>query len=134
MQNRYVNPLSRGAMGGPPQRHPTEAEKSGTKRLPITVEDLNTFHQLLQPHATANHDNVMLWAAIYLAYFGFLRVTEAPGKEGKGGGRPSNVLQDHFSNSSNPGVKITREGGGKAGDFGSSNVYECRCVYQSSAL
>ena len=29
---------------------------------------------------------------------------------GQGGGRPSNVLQDHFSNSSNSGVKIA--GGG----------------------
>ena len=36
-----------------------------------------------------------------------------------GGGRPSNVLQDHFSNSSNSGVKI-------ADDLGNCNVYEYR--------
>ena len=28
------------------------------------------------------------------------------GKGGKGGGHPSNVLQDHFSNSFNSGIKI----------------------------
>ena len=34
------------------------------------------------------------------------------GKGGQGGGgRPSNVLQDHFSNSSNSGVKIVGGGG-----------------------
>ena len=37
--------------------------------------------------------------------------TRSAGKGGaRGGGRPSNVLQDHFSNSSNSGVKIA--GGG----------------------
>ena len=36
---------------------------------------------------------------------------EAPGRGGKGGSRPSNVLQDHFSNSPNSGVKIPGGGG-----------------------
>ena len=51
---------------------------------------------------------------------------EAPGRgaRGGGGGRPSNVLQDRFSNSSNSGVKIA--GGGKAYDLGDHNVYEYR--------
>ena len=41
----------------------------------------------------------------------------------RGGGCPPNVLQDHFSNSSNSGVKIAG-GGGKADDLGNYNVYE----------
>ena len=36
---------------------------------------------------------------------------EAPGRGQGGDGRPSNVLQDHFSNSSNFGVKISGGGG-----------------------
>ena len=40
-----------------------------------------------------------------------------------GGGRPSNVLQDHFSNSSNSDVKFAG-GGGKADDLGNYSVYE----------
>ena len=51
---------------------------------------------------------------------------EAPGRGGKGGGRPSNFLQDHFSISPNSGVKIG--GGGKADDLGSYNVYEHRIL------
>ena len=42
---------------------------------------------------------------------------------GKGGGHPSNVLQDYFFNSSNSGVKIAR-GGDKAYNLGNYNVYE----------
>ena len=69
--------------------------------------------------------------------------TVAPGRGGKGGGggRPSNVFQDHFSNSSNSGVKIAGGGGGgNANDLGNYNVYEHRflqschfnCIFQRS--
>ena len=44
------------------------------------------------------------------------------------GGRPSNVLQDHFSNFSNSGVKIAGGGGSKADDLGNYNVYEHRIL------
>ena len=54
---------------------------------------------------------------------------EAPGgggaRGGKGGRPPPNVLQDHFSNSPNSGVKIAG-GGGKTDDLGNYNVYEHR--------
>ena len=50
---------------------------------------------------------------------------EVPGRGGKGGRLPPNVLQDHFSISSNSGVKIAGEGGGdKADELGNYNVYE----------
>ena len=56
---------------------------------------------------------------------------EAPGRGGaRGGGRPSNVLQDNFSDSSIFGVKIA--GGGTA-DLGNYNVYEHR-ILQSCNL
>ena len=60
--------------------------------------------------------------------------SRSAGKGGQGGGgRPPNVLQDHFSNSSNSGVKIAG-GGGKADDLGSSNVYECIGFYNLAIL
>ena len=46
----------------------------------------------------------------------YQRYTEAPGRgggKGGGGGRPSNVLQYQFSNSSNSGVKIVGGGYGR---------------------
>ena len=50
-----------------------------------------------------------------------LRHTEAPGRGARGGGRPFNALQEHFSNSPNSGVKIAG-GGGKADDLGNYNA------------
>ena len=39
-----------------------------------------------------------------------MAIPRSAGKGGQGGSRPSNVLQDHFSNSSYSGIKIA--GGG----------------------
>ena len=41
----------------------------------------------------------------------FHSTLRSAGKGGKGGGHPSNVLQDRFSNSSNSGIKIAGGGG-----------------------
>ena len=50
----------------------------GTKltrvRLPITIKHLRLFHSLLAISYTPNNDSVMLWAAMTLAFFGFLRL------------------------------------------------------------
>ena len=51
----------------------------------------------------------------------------------RGGGRPSNVLQDHVSNSPNSGVKISGGGGSKAHDLGNYNFYENK-ILQSCHL
>ena len=54
-------------------------EISGTKRLPIEVGD--TFHQLSQPHTTANHDDdIMLWQHIRKLLYVW-RVSELTGKQ-----------------------------------------------------
>ena len=45
-------------------------------RLPITVHHLQLFYYLLAIPTTANHDSLMLWAAMTLAFFGFLRLGE----------------------------------------------------------
>ena len=45
-------------------------------RLPITIKHLRLFHSLLALSYTPNHDSVMLWAAMTLAFFGFLRLGE----------------------------------------------------------
>ncbi len=45
-------------------------------RLPITIKHLTLFKALLQPEKTNNSDNKMLWSAICLAFFGFLRISE----------------------------------------------------------
>lgn len=52
----------------------------GTKltrvRLPITIKHLRLFHSLLAISYTSNYDSVMIWAAMTLAFFGFLRLGE----------------------------------------------------------
>ena len=45
-------------------------------RLPITMTHLRLFKEFLQPETTKHHDNIMLWAAICTAFFGFLRISE----------------------------------------------------------
>ena len=45
-------------------------------RLPITIHHLQLFHMLLSIPATQNYDSLMLWAAMTLAFFGFLRLGE----------------------------------------------------------
>lgn len=53
------------------------AQGSGTRvRLPITIEHLNLFFCLLAIPRTKNNDSVMIWAAMTLAFFGFLRLGE----------------------------------------------------------
>lgn len=45
-------------------------------RLPIRKEHLQDFYNLLQPFTHTNYDNKMIWAAMCLAFFGFLRTSE----------------------------------------------------------
>ena len=45
-------------------------------RLPITIKHLRLFHSLLAISYVPNYDSVMLWAAMTLAFFGFLRLGE----------------------------------------------------------
>ena len=45
-------------------------------RLPITIHHLKLFRMMLALPATTNYDTIMFWAAITLAFFGFLRLGE----------------------------------------------------------
>ena len=45
-------------------------------RLPISIKHLRHFHSLLAIFYTSNYDSVMIWAAMILALFGFLRLGE----------------------------------------------------------
>ena len=45
-------------------------------RLPITIKHLRLFHSLLAISYTPNYDSIMIWAAMTLAFFGFLRLGE----------------------------------------------------------
>ena len=45
-------------------------------RLPITIHHLKLFHMMLALPVTTNSDSIMFWAAITLAFFGFLRLGE----------------------------------------------------------
>ena len=45
-------------------------------RRPITLTILNLFYYLLNVNYTCNKDSLMVWAAMTLAFFGFLRIGE----------------------------------------------------------
>ena len=45
-------------------------------RLPITLDHLKLFHRILHSRASPAHDEIMIWAAITTAFFGFLRIGE----------------------------------------------------------
>ena len=45
-------------------------------RLPITIHHLQLFRMLLNIPKTANYESIMIWAAMTLAFFGFLRLGE----------------------------------------------------------
>ena len=45
-------------------------------RLPITIHHLKLFQLLLAIPSTTNFDSFMIWAAMTLAFFGFLRLGE----------------------------------------------------------
>ena len=45
-------------------------------RLPITIKHLRLFHSLLAISYTPNYDSIMIWAAMTLAFFGFLCLGE----------------------------------------------------------
>ena len=45
-------------------------------RLPITLDHLKLFHRILHSRASPTHDEIMIWAVITTAFFGFLRIRE----------------------------------------------------------
>ena len=45
-------------------------------RLPILQEHMEMFYHLLHPFSVRNRDNSMIWAAMCIAFFGFLRTSE----------------------------------------------------------
>lgn len=45
-------------------------------RRPITLQLLNVFYHLFNIKYTVNKDSLMIWAAMTLAFFGFLRIGE----------------------------------------------------------
>ena len=45
-------------------------------RLPITVHHLKLFHMMLAIPTSTNFDSIIFWAAMTLAFFGFLRLGE----------------------------------------------------------
>ena len=45
-------------------------------RKPITPKHLEQFLHQLQPYSQGNFDSKMIWAAICLAFFGFMRISE----------------------------------------------------------
>ena len=45
-------------------------------RLPITIHHLRLFHLMLAIPSTQNYESLMIWAAMTLAFFGFLRLGE----------------------------------------------------------
>ena len=45
-------------------------------RLPLTVFHLKFFYSLLAIRYTSNYDSLMIWAAMTLAFFGFMRLGE----------------------------------------------------------
>jgi len=45
-------------------------------RFPITTQILTATHNYLRPELSTNLDHIMLWAALTLAFFGFLRASE----------------------------------------------------------
>lgn len=45
-------------------------------RLPITINHLKLFFQLLAIPTSPSYDSIMVWAAMTLAFFGFLRLGE----------------------------------------------------------
>ena len=53
----------------------SQFDNSKTRR-PITLPILNLFYHLLNVRYTSNKDSLMVWAAMTLAFFGFLRIGE----------------------------------------------------------
>ena len=53
----------------------SQEDNSNTRR-PITLHILNLFYHLLNIKYTSNKDSLMVWAAMTLAFFGFLRIGE----------------------------------------------------------
>ena len=45
-------------------------------RLPITIHHMKLFHLLLSIPSNENYNSIMIWAAMTLAFFGFLRLEE----------------------------------------------------------
>ena len=45
-------------------------------RLPITIHHLQLFYMMLAMPTTTNYHSLMLWAAMTLAFIGFLRLGE----------------------------------------------------------
>ena len=53
----------------------SQGDNSKTRR-PITLHISNLFYHLLNVKYTSNRDSLMVWAAMTLAFFGFLRIGE----------------------------------------------------------
>lgn len=47
---------------------------AGDQRLPITIEEMRRLKTALHASKMCLHDNLMLWSACSLVFFGFMRV------------------------------------------------------------
>ena len=57
-------------------RHKTNSRSVYTNTSTNYIRSLKLFHRILHSRASPTHDEIMIWAAITTAFFGFLRIGE----------------------------------------------------------